>query len=215
MSVQDKLKKLKKAWKSAEARAGFTPVPDGTYQVRIKDATLEESKASKRLQVCWELEIISDEHEGRKLFKRDGVDDESQLEWFKGNLETLELEAPAEIAGITDVLGEAVGLAVEITVKTANEFQNIYFNDLIEGVDEEEGDEEEDDDDEEEEEEGEDEAFYDSEGDEVDDDDLDEDKEYYDSEGEPYHFEDDAWVEGAKPKKSKAKSKSKSKKKKG
>ena len=131
MTVQSKLKALKKAWKKAEARAGFTPVPDGTYQAKIDGATLEESKTSKRLQVSWALQVVVGEYEGRKLWKRDGIDDENQLEWFKGALETLELEAPNDIEDIPDVLEEAAGMGVEITVRTKDEFQNIYFNEVI------------------------------------------------------------------------------------
>lgn len=224
-TVQGALRRLKGAWKKAEAKVGFSPVPDSTYQCRIDDATLELSKSSKRPQISYALTVANGDFQNRKLWKRDGIDGEEQLEWTKGTLETLGLDIPEDIEGLPEILEDVPGLYVEVTVKTKDEFQNIYFNELIEDVEDagEEEEESEDEEGEEEEEEAEEEevehaedVFFDSDGEFVADDDLQEDEEYYDSDGTAFHFDDDegGWVEGAKPKaKKKAKKKKAAKKK--
>ena len=147
-TVASALKGLKGAWKKAEARVGFSPVPDGQYQARIDNAVLELSKSSKRPQISYELTIVSGEYENRKLWKRDGIDGEEQLEWTKGTLETLDLEIPDNINDLPDCIDGAKGLGVEITVRTKEEFQNIYFNELLDLDDVVDEDEEEDEDEE-------------------------------------------------------------------
>ena len=131
MAVQSKLKKLKGAWKKSQAKSGNSPVPDGTYQCRIDEAVLSESKNTQRLQVGWTLKILADDQEGRMLWKYDGIETEEAMGWFKGALETLELEVPDGEEDIPDVLEAAQGLGVEVTVRTKDEFQNVYFNELI------------------------------------------------------------------------------------
>lgn len=141
MTVQSQLKKMQKAWGTAEAKSGFVPLDDGTYQVRIDEATIKESKTSKRLQVEWALAVLTGDAQGRTVKKFDGIDDEESISWFKGGLERLEVECPDEILELGEVLESLQGTGAEITVKTRDEYQNIYFNEVIDIEDlEEEGD---------------------------------------------------------------------------
>lgn len=149
-TLLEKLKARGKAWRKAEAKEGRSPVEDGTYLARIKSATLNESKTSGREQVTIEFEVLDGGMEGRHIWNHMGLDTDEGFEWFKGLLNTLEVEIPGDISELPDTLEELKGIGCEITVKTKNEFQNVYVNELAEIT--EDGDEEEeaaDDDDEE------------------------------------------------------------------
>ena len=153
-SVASRLKSLQKEWKEAEPRIGGARLPDATYNARIGTPVVEESKASQRLQVNWPLTVIDGDYADKKLNKYDGIEDADGLAWLQGTLEILELEIPEDVTDLGSILQSADGLLVEITLQTKDEFQNIYFNELLE-ADEEEDEEEEDEEEEDEEEEDE------------------------------------------------------------
>ncbi len=175
MSVKSDLNKLKKTWKKAETREGFPVVPDSVYDCRIDTATVGKAKGSKRLQIVYGLTIANGDQAGRKLGKYDGLETEENLEWAKGTLASLDADVPDDISELPDILESLQGTGVEVTVKTKDEFQNVYFNGPIdlEDDDDEEEDEVEDEDEEEEDEEEED----DDEDEDEDDDDDDEEEE--------------------------------------
>jgi len=140
--LMKKLKGMQKSWKESEPARGGFGVPDGTYNVRIDEATLCEAKQSGRLQIKWVLVVIDGDYANKKICKFDGMDDPKSLPYVQGSLEALELEIPDDITEIGTVLEEAVGKEVEIQVRTKDEFTNIYFNGLLEAGDSDEEEEE-------------------------------------------------------------------------
>lgn len=150
-TIQDRLNGLQESWEGAEPREGFSPIPDGDYSLRIDTATIEEAKESKRLQVKWAMTVVSPAEFGnRKLWKYDGLDTVENLEWLKGSLATLEVELPDDISELGEALESLAGSGVDVTVKTKDEYQNVYFNgpiDLDEADEDEDDDDDDDDDD--------------------------------------------------------------------
>ena len=141
-TLSSRLKALQKSWKTATPKQGGVGVPDGTYEVRIESAILEEAKSTERLQIHWVLTVLTEEYANKALHKYDGCDRPEDLDWVQGTLETLELTIPDNIADIGPTLEEAQGLLAEVTVQTRDEFTNIYFNDLLADQEEEEEGEE-------------------------------------------------------------------------
>ena len=171
-----RLKALQKDWKKAAPKKFGQQAPDGSYEVKIVGAVIEEAKAeSKRLQIRWTLKILDGDYKGREITHRSGLEGQDALSYLQGELDTMELEIPENITDITELLPEAIGLDLLVSLSTRNEFQNIRFEELLEAdeadddleEDEEEEDEDEDEDadedeeeDEEEEEEEEDDDSY-------------------------------------------------------
>lgn len=144
---RSKLKALQKEWKKATPKNFGKQAPDGDYEVKIVSAIVEEAKAeSKRLQVLWGMKILEGDLKGRELTHRSGLEGES-LSYFQGELETLELEIPDVLADIGDVLQDAIGLEVEVSLATRGEFQNLRFNELLEDSGDDDDDDDADDDD--------------------------------------------------------------------
>jgi hypothetical protein len=226
------LKKLEKKWGGVEPRHGRAPVPDGTYQCRIDTASMDVSKNSGRLQITWGFVVLNGPEEGNKIFKYDGLETDENMAWVQGTLETLELKIPKKLSTLKKILLKAVGLAVEVQVRTKGEFTNSYISGLLEDEgedeDEEEEEEEEESDDEDEdddkkkkskkaakqddadEDEEDDDEEEDEEKEEDEDEDEDEDEEEDDDEDEEEEEDDDEDEEEEKPK-GKAKGKKKTK----
>lgn len=147
-SLSSRLKALQKTWKKTEPRKVGAPLAPGDYTARIDTATIGESK-SGRIQIDWALTIVGDEYDGKKVHRYTGLETEENLGFLQGDLEVLGLTIPDDIDDLGDTLTEANGMMVEITVVKNDEFLNIYFNDVVDGDDEEkEKDEEPEEDDE-------------------------------------------------------------------
>ena len=164
------LKKLQKSWAKAQPKSFGRQAPDGDYEVKIISAVIERAKSeSKRLQVLWSLKITEGDCEGRELVHRSGLEgSDDALAYFQGELETLELDIPDSIADIGDTLQEAIGLELEISLTTRNEYQNLRFIELLEAADDDSDEEEEDEDEDEDESEEEDDEDDESEEEEDD-----------------------------------------------
>lgn len=190
--LKSRLKAMQKVWKKGEAKTGGGKVPDDNYNVRIDSMTLEESKASSRLQVHYEMCILDGNYEGKKLHKYQGIEDQEQVDYFMGDLEMLEVEVPTNMEDIGESLEAAAGLLVELSVATRDEFQNIYLNELLEPEDgEEAGDDDEDEDEDDDADVDEDVDTDDDDEDDSDDDDDDDDEDEDEEEEDDDDEEDD------------------------
>ena len=133
--IENTLAKMQKMWKGAEARRGYAPIPDGQYQAKLESAVIGNAKTSGRLQCTYVFCVLTpEEFEGKKVYKRDGLDSTENLEWFKGTLETLGAspEDIEDMPNVPNVLNDLVGTVAEITVQTKDEFQNVYINEVVE-----------------------------------------------------------------------------------
>lgn len=135
VSVASKLKMLKKKWKAAAPRTGGG-LPDGEYEGVIKTAVVGISKSeSQRLQCVWALEVTAPEgFEGRKQMKIAGLETEDNLCWFQGDLAALGIDPPDDIDDMPDAAGQTEGLPIAFKVRSKDEFTNVDFIGLLEGV---------------------------------------------------------------------------------
>lgn len=125
--IQDQLAQLK-GWNDAEDLGdSFGEVPDGRYQFKIKEARVNNSDSSGRLQVSWDLEVINGEFAGRHVFEHDGLETDQNRDFFRTKLARIGLEWPENPADLPTVLEEALETYVEARVKTKGEFQNVRF----------------------------------------------------------------------------------------
>jgi len=132
-SVANKLRALKKKWKSATPRTGGG-LPDGEYEGVIKTAVVGLSKSeAQRLQCVWTIEATSEGFEGRKQTKIAGLVTEDNLCWFQGDLAVLGIDPPDDPDDIADAAGQTEGLPIAFRVRTKQEFTNVDFIGLLEG----------------------------------------------------------------------------------
>ena len=130
--VAGRLGNAQDSWESSEARSFGAPLPDGQYEGIIEAALIEESR-NGRLQVRWDLLVTEGDCEGRQVRKYNGLETKDNMDWFKGDLQTLNLDVPDDITNLGDTLEAASGMAIRFQVRTRDEFTNIDFIEPLEG----------------------------------------------------------------------------------
>lgn len=124
-------------WNNSEARTFGAPLPDGIYEGIIEASVIETSRPPRnRLQVRWDLLVTSGECEGRQIRKYNGLETADNMAWFKGDLETLGLEIPSDIADLGNTLESAQGMKIRFQVRSKDEFTNIDFIEPLEASEE-------------------------------------------------------------------------------
>lgn len=139
--VAKSLKKYEGAWENAEANKPSS-TPDGDYAAKIVDMEVGFSK-NKRLQVVTTFKIVEGKLKGKEVKKFDGLDSETSISYFKGYCEVLGLDIPDSISDLPDVVAEFIeGFKdiVNITIKTKDEYQNVYIKGLSEHDDDDDDD---------------------------------------------------------------------------
>lgn len=125
-NVTTALDELEGTWEGAEAKS-FEKIPEGKYQFKIEKAEVNHSK-NGRLQAVFELTVAGGEFVNRKVWKRDGLDNEESIGWFKSGLARLGIEAPSKMRELPGILFELQGTFCECSIKHKDDFLNAYFN---------------------------------------------------------------------------------------
>jgi len=141
-SVVDRLADAQTDWNSAESRRFGAALPDGVYEGTIEAVVIEESR-NGRLQCRWDLLVTAGELEGRQIRKFNGLESADNMAWFKGDLETLGLEIPDDLADLGETLEEAQDMALKFQVRSKDEFTNVDFIEPLEASEAADDDEEE------------------------------------------------------------------------
>jgi len=105
----------------------FEAVPDGKYQVKVDRVELTRSETSGNPMLKWALKILGPTHKGRLLWRNNVIASKDNVKWLKQDLYTCGLQ----IDKLSDLPGKLATLldgGLEVTKRTKNEFENIYFN---------------------------------------------------------------------------------------
>jgi len=105
----------------------FEPVPDGKYQVKVDRVELTRSETSGNPMLKWALKILGPKHKGRLLWRNNVIASKDNVKWLKQDLYTcgLQMEKLSDLPGKLESL---LDVGLEVTKRTKNEFENIYFN---------------------------------------------------------------------------------------
>ena len=118
-------------WDASEARSFGAPLPDDEYEGIIENAVIETSR-NGRLQVRWDLLVTTGPCEGRQCRKYSGLETKENMDWLKGDLETLDLQIPEEIENLGDTLEAACGMGIRFQVRSRDEYTNVDFIEPLE-----------------------------------------------------------------------------------
>lgn len=128
--VSAALAELNDVFETTKPKTGGGGLPDGKFQVMIEEADIGHAQ-SGRLQVVFKLKVAGGEFINRVAYKRDGIDNEDAIGWFKSGLERLGVETDGlKGTDYPGVLKELVGSFCEITAKNKadSDYTNYYFN---------------------------------------------------------------------------------------
>lgn len=105
----------------------FEAVPDGKYQVKVDRVELTRSETSGNPMIKWALKILGPTHKGRLLWRNNVIASKDNVKWLKQDLYTcgLQMDKLSDLPGKLETL---LDVGIEVTKRTKNEFENIYFN---------------------------------------------------------------------------------------
>jgi len=105
----------------------FEAVPDGKYQVKVNRVELTRSETSGNPMLKWALKILGPTHKGRLLWRNNVIASKDNVKWLKQDLYTcgLQMDKLSDLPGKLETL---LDVGLEVTKRTKNEFENIYFN---------------------------------------------------------------------------------------
>jgi len=105
----------------------FDEIPDGKYQVKVDRVELTRSESSGNPMLKWALKILGPTHKGRLLWRNNVIASKDNVKWLKNDLYTcgLQIEKLSDLSGKLESL---LDIGLEVTKRTKNEFENIYFN---------------------------------------------------------------------------------------
>ena len=105
----------------------FEAVPDGKYQVKVDRVELTRSETSGNPMLKWALKILGPTHKGRLLWRNNVIASKDNVKWLKQDLYTcgLQMDKLSDLPGKLETL---LDVGIEVTKRTKNEFENIYFN---------------------------------------------------------------------------------------
>ena len=129
---EDDLTQYDDVFSNANAEDEFVKVPDGKYQVVVDRVELTRSKTSGKPMLKWELRILPDDVQVRKLFRNNVIGSEENVRWLKKDLYKCGLkinkisELPANLERLLDI-------QLEVTKRTSkdNQNENVYINKSI------------------------------------------------------------------------------------
>lgn len=136
MSIWDQLKQYEETFKNAKVEENtYDDLPDGKYVVRINRAAVEESKATGRPQMVWEMVIEEGSYTGRYVWKYSGLDSIDKITWLKQDLFRVghPIESLADLQGLLpNLLDNRLKITLKTKTNAKGSFQNVFFNGPVE-----------------------------------------------------------------------------------
>jgi|10_taG_2_1085330.scaffolds.fasta_scaffold00090_23 hypothetical protein len=126
----DVLAEMDDAFANAPAPdGGVTEVPDGDYQVVVKEAFLATSQTSGNHLLKWKLKVIGPRHRGATLW-RNNVIARDKMQWLKKDLAVarLNLESLSELETRVE---ELKGVVMDVRVQKNGDFLNVWLNRFV------------------------------------------------------------------------------------
>jgi hypothetical protein len=120
---------------AADVPTPCRPIPDGSYRVEVVDVKLTTTRTTDRPILKWKLRIVGPgtAYQGRLLWKNSGLRTAQNLRWLKHDLRVAGL-ALAKLSELPMVLGHLVDIELDVTKRTRNGYDDIYFNRRLDGT---------------------------------------------------------------------------------
>jgi hypothetical protein len=115
-------------WEAGKSEAKKTN-PVGQFQVKIEKAELGRSNSSGRLQIHYELAVVTGDAAGSTLHKYDGLGTAKQASITQQQLTRIGVDLEGvNMSKLPAVLADIVGRVVAVQARQNGDFYNIYFN---------------------------------------------------------------------------------------
>jgi hypothetical protein len=117
--------------KPAERKAS-DPVPNGRYQVFVDKAHVDTHPETKSRQLVWELVIIAGKCRGRRLWHKNILATQKNLDWLLHDLQLAGVPFPEHMNDLHQLTTQLLDVVLDINVSNqtvdGKVFANIYLN---------------------------------------------------------------------------------------
>lgn len=140
--MKERLKAMQKAW---EARGSSSAtVPDGKYEMKLQDFSIDTAKSSGKLMITREHLITSGEFAGDVVRDRMSLETEYSSFFVSQWIESMGCDPPEQIEDLPETIQSIVEdcLSYTATVKKSGDFVNVTNCQLIESYDDDDDEEE-------------------------------------------------------------------------
>jgi len=127
---------INSGWKKAdktkpqkrEAKANDI-VPDGKYVVDVINVEFKTGKESGSPYLLWVLDIQEGPQASKRLWKRNMLVTEKNMEWLAKDLHVCNVVLPDDLSDLDTV--KLTDLKLAVTVKTKNNYNDVYINRVV------------------------------------------------------------------------------------
>jgi hypothetical protein len=105
----------------------FESLPDGKYQIVVEKVEITRAQSSGNPMLKWTMRVLGPQHRGRLLWRNSVMASRENLKWFKTDLHTCGLDLE-KLSDLPANLERLLDVKLEITKRTKDENENIYFN---------------------------------------------------------------------------------------
>ena len=117
--------------KPAERKAS-DPVPNGRYQVFVDKAHVDEHEETGTRQLVWELVIIAGAHRGRRLWHKNTLATQKNIDWLLHDLQLVGVPFPERMNDLHQLTPQLLDVVLDINVRNqtveGKVYANIYLN---------------------------------------------------------------------------------------
>jgi hypothetical protein len=112
----------------------FDEIPDGKYQVNVEKAEITKAKTSGNPMLKWTLKIVGPSNINRLLWNYHILNNPTGQSWLKKDLKLCNVSLN-KLSDLPSNLEYLLDVKLEVTVRTRDGNQNIYFNRRLSDVD--------------------------------------------------------------------------------
>ncbi|MBC8191611.1 MAG: DUF669 domain-containing protein [FCB group bacterium] len=112
----------------------FDEIPDGKYQVNVEKAEITKAKTSGNPMLKWTLKIVGPSNINRLLWNYHILNNPTGQSWLKKDLKLCNVSLN-KLSDLPSNLEYLLDVKLEVTVRTRDGNQNIYFNRRLSDMD--------------------------------------------------------------------------------
>ncbi|MBL7046492.1 MAG: DUF669 domain-containing protein [Candidatus Marinimicrobia bacterium] len=105
----------------------YEDIPDGKYQVLVDKAEITKAKTSGNPMLKWTLKILGPNNINRLLWTYHVLNNPTGQSWLKKDLNLCDVHLN-KLSDLPKNLEYLLDIKLEVTVRTRDESQNVYFN---------------------------------------------------------------------------------------
>jgi len=105
----------------------FEAIPDGKYQVVVDKAEITKAKTSGNPLLKWTLKILGPTNINRLLWNYHILNNPTGQSWLKKDLKLCDVHLN-KLSDLPKNLENLLDIKLEVTVRTRDDSQNVYFN---------------------------------------------------------------------------------------